>query len=108
MASTEYFGSKPAPECVGMLREKINAWTTNLEANGYLDKLRMAWAAYHGAYYTDVGTGHQITFGGTEGEITNLPVNHLRNLAQHILVMTTSARPMMEARATNTDYKSLT
>lgn len=108
MASLEYFGSKPAPECVGMLQEKINAWTTNLEANGYLDKLRMAWASYHGAYYTDVGTGHQITFGGTEGEITNLPVNHLRNIAQHILVMTTATRPMMEARATNTDYKSLT
>jgi hypothetical protein len=108
MASLEYFGSKPANECAGMLQEKINAWTTNLEANGYLDKLRMSWAAYHGAYYTDVGTGHQITFGGTEGEITNLPVNHLRNIAQHILVMTTSTRPMMEARATNTDYKSLT
>lgn len=108
MASLEYFGSKPANQCAGMLQEKINAWTTNLEANGYLDKLRMSWAAYHGAYYTDVGTGHQITFGGTEGEITNLPVNHLRNLAQHILVMTTATRPTMEARATNTDYKSLT
>jgi hypothetical protein len=108
MAQLEYFASKPAPECAGMLQEKINAWTTNLEANGYLDKLRMAWAAYHGAYYTDVGTGHQITFGGTEGEITNLPVNHLRNIAQHILVMTTSQRPSMQARAVNSDYKSLT
>lgn len=108
MAATEYFAAKPANECAAMLQEKINAWTTNLEANGYLDKLRMAWAAYHGAYYTDVGTGHQITFGGTEGEITNLPVNHLRNIAQHILQMTTATRPMMEARATNTDYKSLT
>lgn len=108
MAATEYFAAKPANECAGMLQEKINAWTTNLEANGYLDKLRMAWAAYHGAYYTDVGTGHQITFGGTEGEVTNLPVNHLRNIAQHMLVMTTTTRPMMEARATNTDYKSLT
>lgn len=104
----EYFGSKPAQECAGMLQEKINAWTTNLEANGYLDKLRMSWAAYHGAYYTDVGTGHQITFGGTEGEITNLPVNHLRNLAEHILVMITATRPSMQARATNSDYKSLT
>jgi hypothetical protein len=108
MAQLEYFGAKPAEECAGMLQEKINAWTTNLEANGYLDKLRMSWAAYHGAYYTDVGTGHQITFGGTEGEITNLPVNHLRNLAEHILVMITATRPSMQARATNSDYKSLT
>ena len=34
-------------------------------------------------------------------------VNHFRNLAQHIYVMITSNRPVMEARAINTDYKSI-
>ena len=108
LSTQTYFAAKPANECAAVMMNKIDAWTNNLEANGYLDKLRSSWAAYHGAYYTDVGTGHQITFGGVSGEITNLPVNHLRNLAQHILVMTCSTRPSMEARATNTDYKSLT
>ena len=106
--SQEYFAAQEPAACAAVMMNKIDAWTNNLEANGYLDKLRASWAAYHGAYYTDVGTGHQITFGGTAGEVTNLPVNHLRNLAQHILVMTCATRPSMEARATNTDYKSLT
>lgn len=106
--TSEYFASKPAEECAAVVLRKSSMWSNNLESNGYLDKLRMSWAAYHGAYYSDVSTGHQITFGGDQGEITNLPVNHLRNLAQHVLVMTTSTRPTMEARASNTDYKSIT
>lgn len=105
---TEYFASQDSTEAAEVLVGKMENWTVNLEANGYLDKLRMAWSAYHGAYYTDTTMGHQITFSGTEGELANLPVNHVRNLAQHIFVMTTASRPSMEARSVNTDYKSLT
>ncbi len=65
------------------------------------------WAAYNGAYYSTVQNGHKISFSGEQGEIANLPVNHLRNIAQNILVMITATRPAMEARAVNTDYKSL-
>lgn len=109
MSSNEtYFAAKPADEAVSVLMSKVDHWTNNLESNGYLEKLRMAWSAYHGAYYSDVSSGHQITFGGTQGELAQLPVNHVRNLAEHILVMITANRPTMEARATNTDYKSLT
>lgn len=105
--SGEYFAASDANRAASILLHKMDMWGNNLEANGYLDKLRMAWSAYHGAYYTDVSSGHQISFSGAEGEIVNLPVNHLRNIAQHILVMTCATRPSMEARATNTDYKSL-
>jgi hypothetical protein len=107
-SASEYFAAKPAEDCAAIVLSKADSWSNNLQANGYLDKLRMAWSAYHGAYYSDASSGHQITFSGTQGELVNLPVNHLRNLAQHILVMTTASRPTMEARATNTDYKSLT
>jgi hypothetical protein len=106
--SSEYFAAKPAEETAGVVLKKAHAWSNNLQSNGYIEKLRMSWSAYHGAYYTDASSGHQITFSGSVGEIVNLPVNHLRNIAQHILVMTTASRPTMEARATNTDYKSLT
>lgn len=108
MKDTEYFASKEAKEAAAVLTRRTEAWTNNLKANGYLEKLKAAWAAYHGAYYDNASNGHQITFSGEEGELVNLPVNHVRNLAQHILVMTTATRPTMEARATNTDYKSLT
>lgn len=52
------------------------------------------------------GTGHQITFAGEQGELVNFPVNQFRNIATHMLVMTTANRPTMECRAANTDYKS--
>jgi hypothetical protein len=108
MADSTYFAARDAKATASDVVYKVNAWSNNLEANGYLDKLRTAWSAYHGAFYTDMATGHQITFGGVEGELANFPVNHYRNLAQHIIVMTTSTRPTMEARSMNTDYKSLT
>lgn len=102
-----YFAADEAKKVADILMHRMDTWQSSLESNGYLEKLRMCWAAYHGAYYTDFGYGHQVTFSGAQGELTNLPVNHLRNLAQHMLVMTTASRPSMQARAANTDYKSL-
>lgn len=102
-----YFAAKEGNKTASVLVGKVNEWTNNLDTNGYLDKLRAAYYAYHGAYYADTASGHQITFGGEQGELVNLPINHYRNIAQHMLVMTVSNRPAMDARATNTDYKSL-
>jgi len=103
----KYFAAKTGEETAKIALQKANGWFHNLDINGYLDKLKSAWLAYHGAYYTDVGTGHRITFGGEQGELTNLAVNHYRNICRHMLTMVTANRPAMDARATNTDYKSL-
>lgn len=106
MSKNVYFAAKEAEETAAILLEKATDWRDTLTTNGYLEKLKTCWAAYHGAYFTDVGSGHTIAFGGEQGELAQLPVNHVRNLAQHMYVMTTSSRPSMEARAANTDYKS--
>lgn len=103
----EYFAGKEAQDTARIVLTKADRWFHTLDVNGYLDKLKNAWSAYHGAYYSDVGSGHKITFSGEQGELTNLPVNHYRNLCRHTLTMVTASRPTMEARATNTDYKSL-
>lgn len=102
-----YFAARDSNETVSVLLSKAQAWFKNLDTSGYLDKLRELWAAYHGAYYSTVQNGHKISFSGEQGELANLPVNHLRNIGQNILVMITASRPAMEARAVNTDYKSL-
>lgn len=109
MANNEinYFAAKKAEDASRVLLGKANDWFNELDTNGYLEKLRMMWAAYHGAYYTSFSDGHQITFSGEQGELVNIAVNHLRNLAQHMLVMVTSTRPSLQARAVNTDQKSL-
>lgn len=103
---SQYFAAQSPDKVTDVLLGKANEWQNNLQSNGYIEKLKSAYYAYYGAYYSDTASGHQITFGGEQGELVNLPVNHYRNIAQHILVMTTSNRPAMEAKAVNTDYKS--
>lgn len=103
----EYFASKDGKDTARIVLQKAHKWFYTLDVNGYLDKLKEAWSAYHGAYYTDIGSGHRLTFSGEQGELVNLPVNHYRNICRHILNMVTANRPAMQARATNTDYKSL-
>lgn len=102
-----YFASKDPKETAYVLLQKSRTFFNVLESNSYLEKLRKMWRAYYGAYHNDLGYGHQIEYTGEQGEFTALPVNHFRNLAQHIYVMITANRPIMEARAINTDYKSL-
>lgn len=106
MSDVKYFAAKEPKETAGILLSRANSWYNQLYNNGYLSKVRDMWLAYHGCYYTGQGGSHKITFGGEQGELVNLAVNHLRNIAQHILVMITSDRPAMQARATNTDNKS--
>lgn len=105
--NSSYFAAASAEETANSVLFKANDWYNNLHNNGYLDKVRMMWAAYHGAYYSDVDNGHSIQFGGEQGELTMISINHLRNLAQHMLTMITANRPAMQARSINTDYKSL-
>jgi hypothetical protein len=107
MDNNTYFAARQPDETAAVLLGKAQNWFNNLESNGYLEKLRSMWLAYYGAYDANVSNGHKITFTGDQGELVKLNVNHFRNLAQHLLVMITSSRPSMEARATNTDYKSL-
>ena len=103
--STEkYFAAKDAKDTAQILLNKADSFFNNLNANSYIEKLKMAWKFYHGIYGD---TSHQIDFTGEQEELVTLPVNHYRNLAQHIYVMITSNRPTMDARAINTDYKSL-
>lgn len=102
-----YFASKPAEETAEILVHRATDWFQTLDSVGYLDKLRTMWAAYHGVFFKDNGESHTVAFGGEQGELTQLGVNHIRNIAQHMLNMITSTRPSMQARSINTDYKSV-
>lgn len=102
-----YFAANPADITASILLAKSKSFYNVLEANFYLEKLSRMWRVYHGCFDVSVGGGHQISFTGEQEELVSLHVNHFRNLAQHILVMITSNRPVMEARAINSDYKSI-
>jgi len=102
-----YFAAKDAKDCAGVLLGKADSFFNTLRANAFIDKLSRMWAFYYGNFDRTVGYGHSVGFAGEQGELVTFPVNHFRNLAQHIYNMITSNRPIMETRAINTDYKSL-
>jgi hypothetical protein len=70
-----YFAADDKERTASTLMSKAEAWTNNIESMGYLDKLRAMFAAYHGAYYNDISNGHQISFGGEQGELVQLPID---------------------------------
>jgi hypothetical protein len=106
-SNDEYFAAKKPEEVASICIGKANTFFNILRSNAYLEKLHKMWRAYHGAYNDYVSYGHEIAFTGEQGELVHFPVNHFRNIAQHIYVMITANRPIMEARAINTDYKSM-
>lgn len=106
-SESTYFVNKDSDKKASILLSKANGWFMSQESNGYLNKLRTMWAAYHGAYYSSMNDAHTVNFDGEQGELVSIAINEIRNVAQHILVYITSTRPQMQARAINTDYKSL-
>jgi hypothetical protein len=105
MAKQKYFASEESDDKVNYLKSKSEDWYRNIQLNGYLEKLQSSWQAYHGVFFDEAS--HKISYGGENGELVNLSINHYRNLATHILVMITSTRPSFQCRAVNTDRKSL-
>lgn len=100
-----YFAVKEPNETASILLHKAFSFFNDMTKNNYLDKLRLMWKAYHGIYMD--GADHEIAFTGEQGELQFVAVNHFRNIARNIYTMITSSRPIMDARAINTDYKSL-
>lgn len=102
----EYFAAKSPDQLASILLGKSRSFFNLLESNAYLEKLNNMWRAYHGDYGSQGDYGHKINFTGEQGEYVTLVVNHFRNIAEHMLNIITANRPIMEARAINTDYKS--
>lgn len=101
-----YFAARDSKDLASAALAKSKTFFDRLSSNSYLDKLKKMWYAYYGNYGEDATDGHRLEFTGEQGELVVLPVNHFRNLAQHTLNMITANRPIMEARAVNSDYKS--
>lgn len=101
--SDKYFGAEESDKLVAYLDKRAQDWFQALTTSDYIDKIKRSWQAYHGIYYEN---SHTISFGGENGELVNMPVNHYANIAQTTLTMVTGTRPSFQARAINTDLKS--
>jgi hypothetical protein len=105
--SEMYFAARSPEKTAGVLLGKAQTFFNTLNSNSYIQKLKDMYRFYYGHFSGDGSDSHEITFTGEQGELVRLPVNHFRNLARHMYNMITASRPTLEARAVNSDYKSL-
>lgn len=103
MEHSIYFAADEAEKTAAYLNQRTKEWFKHITVNNYLSKIKKSWAAYHGNFYS---SSHEISFGGEQGELVNLAVNHYGNLCTHMLNMVTGSRPSFQCRAINTDRKS--
>lgn len=102
-----YFAARDSKDKAAALVQKTNSFYNRMESNHYLDKIAKMYHYYYGNFDLETGTSHEVSFTGEQGELVKLPVNHFRNLARNIFNMIIANRPILEARAINSDYKSL-
>jgi hypothetical protein len=103
----KYFAALPANEIGSKLMEKVDAYYKRRRDAGMFSKRRAAWLAYFGLSSNgSMARSDSIQHGGQDGELSFIKVNHLRNLGQHLLNLTTSQKPTPLPIATNTDAKS--
>ena len=101
-----YFANKPKDEIGEALYDKVKDWYRDVEVSGIYSRMRKSYHSYYG-FNGDDHMSSEIYQSGIQGELSLMKVNHYRSLLQNMLVMTTSQRPAMDARAINADYKSL-
>ena len=100
--SNEYFAKLPTEEIGSALLKKVDDFYLYLSRTG---RNRLWERAYY-YYYRAMDHVGEMYYTGEKDEFTNLPVNHFRNLLQHLVVMTTSQRPVYQPMAVNNDHKS--
>jgi hypothetical protein len=105
----KYFATLPTDEIGGELISVVEEFYNEIEQSGYYTLLRKSYRAYFGisSDFSTMFDMKSLRATGNQGELTKINVNHYRNLITHLLVMTTAQRPAMDARAINSDYKSL-
>jgi hypothetical protein len=107
MNPQQYFAALPPDELSDELMERVIRYYADLDACGMLRKLRKSYSMYYGGSLQGMfSSSSDVGYGGDQGELALVKVNHYRNLITHVLVMTTQSRPALEARASNTDMKS--
>jgi hypothetical protein len=97
-----YFANKPRNEIAAALMGKYDDYWRFLETSGRLDLIRRSYRYY----YRGAEKAGMLQSGGEQGEFLIGHFNHYRNIIQHLLNMTTSDKPALEPRASNTDAKS--
>ena len=103
----EYFATLPTSEAGHQVMARVTEYYTFARTSGYYTRMYRSWRSYYGLNLRENGArSDQVSFAGEQGELTMMKVNHYRNIAQHLLTLTTAQRPAPQPVSTNTDNKS--
>lgn len=108
LPTDEYWAAVDVDKLPDTIRAKANGYRKQLDDAGLIALYRMSERTYYG----QDGEGGwansaAVTYGGEDGELVMLRVNHYRSIMQGILTTAARARLAFSARALSTDTEAL-
>ena len=97
-----YWAAKSSEECAREIYKRVDSWFQWLRLTGVYN----LWVRSLREYYSGVLTGGQLGSAGESDEFITSKENHLHNIGENIVVMTTGSRPSFEPKAKNSDHAS--
>jgi hypothetical protein len=96
---------------VSELHEKIRNFYDDLRDTDVFSLIQRAFTGYYGGDLKERSQGSlfhssRLQREGSHGQLTSLKMNHFRNLIKYTIQLSTSNKPALGCRATNSDYKS--
>ena len=104
----DYWARSPLDKLAGAVREKVRAYHEHIRDTGRLAAWMRATRMYYGLD-ADGGWSNSaaVTFGGRQGELVQLRMNHFGSLQRLIHTLVTATRPNFASRASNNDTESV-
>lgn len=106
MSNNEYFAKLPTDRVGGEIKNQIDKFYDFMNGSGIFKRQYKASMHYFGVSPSSNNSTESVRPGGKNGQLALVKINHLRNLAQHLIQLTTSQKPSPDPIATNTDAKS--
>ena len=100
----EYFASVDQTEITDKLQSLVESYDSYITSTIGLLPL---WRTSYNRFYSNIYTNGNMTSTGEQGEYTSVFVNHYANLILHIKNLATSQKVVWDAKATNSDAKSI-
>lgn len=107
-SNEKYWATLEDLEFINAAMNKVHDYNNYIEESGIYWLLVRCYVAYYGANLTnnEIGTMFSGARLDTQDKVIRLKLNHYRNVLKHALQLTTSQKPALSCRSTNTDEKS--
>ena len=103
-----YFATLPSDAIGAALEERVQEWDQFNQESGRLELIKKLRASVNGCSTNSTGSlSWKITSGGEQGEMLYSQEQHIANISENLLNLTTAQRPSIQCGAANTDKKSL-